>query len=107
MRLSNNEKQALTKAITPYINTKNSELRLYGSRTDDTKRGGDIDLLLIASKTEQAKHLMANKHKIFVSMKLEIGEQKIDLTIIENNQLTTNAFVKTIYPESILLHRWE
>lgn len=52
------------------------EIYLFGSRTDDGKRGGDIDLYL---KTENKENLTQKKIRFLAKLKREIGEQKIDV----------------------------
>ena len=49
---------------------------LFGSRVDDTKRGGDIDLYLVPSiKYDNEKE---KKRNFLVKLDEYIGEQKID-----------------------------
>ena len=58
----------------------NAQVFLFGSRVDDAKKGGDIDLYI---KTEAGKDF---KHKIRFLLALEqkIGEQKIDVVFAED-----------------------
>lgn len=53
-----------------------SDVYLYGSRVDDEKRGGDIDLLVISNKID-----FNAKLEIMSQLYCELGEQKIDLLI--------------------------
>lgn len=55
---------------------------LFGSRVDDTKRGGDIDLYL---KLEDKTNLFKKKIKFLSSIKRELGEQKIDIVFNEDD----------------------
>ena len=57
-----------------------TEVWLFGSRVDDAKRGGDIDLLI---KPEKMGESDVFKNKITFSNQLEkgLGEQKIDVVI--------------------------
>ena len=52
---------------------------LFGSRTDDAKRGGDIDLLF------ETPHLVGNRvtamGQIYVALIRELGDRKIDLLL--------------------------
>ncbi len=50
---------------------------LFGSRIDDTKKGGDIDLYIDTSDTNRVKR----KIDFLRILKNKIGEQKIDLII--------------------------
>lgn len=50
---------------------------LFGSRTDDQARGGDIDLLIDSPKREKMN--FENKIKFLTELKMAIGDQKIDV----------------------------
>jgi uncharacterized protein len=95
MRLTNNEIKAIKTAVYQYDKT--AKIYLFGSRTDDSKLGGDIDLLVISNK-------ITNMDKIKIKLKIydEIGEQKIDLLVAKNNNLD-DPFIKLIIIEGILL----
>ncbi len=75
MRLPETLKSSILKAIEESFG--NVEIYLFGSRTDDTKRGGDID---IAIRTDMTRERF-RKHKIvFVSLLMRMGfDLKIDL----------------------------
>lgn len=64
----------------------NSRIILFGSRADDTKKGGDIDLLIYSEKL-----VFEDKLKILAKLYEKLGEQKIDILIAKNNK---NPFVK-------------
>ena len=55
---------------------KSGEIYLFGSRVDDTKKGGDIDLYLVVSNHN---NLFKKKIKFLAKLKRELGEQKIDI----------------------------
>ena len=79
MRLSEYEHQILLKhcnALFPH-----SRLYLFGSRTDDKKRGGDIDLYL---ETEDKSDLFRRKITFLSKVKRDLGDQKIDLIFNED-----------------------
>lgn len=54
------------------------ELYLFGSRVDETQRGGDIDLLIVP---DDLQDITAKKIRFLVALKRSIGEQKIDVVI--------------------------
>jgi len=74
MRLS----QHYVDVIKKYFNQifKNGEIYLFGSRVDDNKRGGDIDLYLNVTDHE---NLFKKKIQFLAKIKKELGEQKIDI----------------------------
>ena len=106
MRLSNDEKKGLIKAISVYITDYPVRLYLYGSRIKDELKGGDIDLLLVADDSAIKTFLQTKKHYILAEMKEQIGEQKIDLLITEKSELATDPFLKIIFPTAQLLYQW-
>jgi len=55
------------------------EVILFGSRVDDQKKGGDIDLFI--QPAEFMSDLFARKIQFLVALKNRIGEQKIDLVL--------------------------
>lgn len=48
---------------------------LFGSRTDDSARGGDIDILLLTSRKLPLRSVLKIRRKVLD----EIGDQKLDL----------------------------
>jgi predicted nucleotidyltransferase len=61
------------------------EVYLFGSRVDDSKRGGDIDLYL--TPTDHS-NLFQKKIKFLASIKRELGDQKIDIVFnLDSNRL--------------------
>lgn len=74
MRLS----QTYIEVIKKYFNQffQNGEIYLFGSRVDDSKKGGDIDLYLVL---KEHSNLFEKKIKFLSRVKRELGEQKIDI----------------------------
>lgn len=106
MRLNSIEINGLIKAVEEYIGFYPAELRLYGSRTDMNRRGGDIDLLLILFEPALYQELSLKKHYLLYRMKELIGDQKIDLKIIRQDEITQDPFLQTVFPHSLLLKSW-
>jgi predicted nucleotidyltransferase len=76
MRLSKTEVQAINEV---FISTfKKGIVYLFGSRIDDSKKGGDIDLYIILHDTD---NIADKKIDFLVKLKKRIGEQKIDIVI--------------------------
>ncbi|NCO00525.1 MAG: nucleotidyltransferase domain-containing protein [Epsilonproteobacteria bacterium] len=81
MRLSNRLIKLIQKASADSFG--NSEIFLFGSRTDDTKKGGDIDL---AVKTVVDKKEFTKQKIKFKTFLFKHGfDLKIDLVQFNNN----------------------
>jgi predicted nucleotidyltransferase len=89
------------KAVTKSVFGENAIVTLFGSRTEDSKKGGDIDLLIKCNKTVSRDDLYQLKLKFLVQLKKRIGDQKIDV-IIDGGQVN-NSIIKTVEKEGILL----
>ncbi len=94
MRLSSSELNVLKSKL--YSLSDRAKLYLFGSRVDDTKKGGDIDLLII-DETLSKKDLRLLRIDFFK----HFGEQKLDI-VLDNGELKT-PFVKHIFQKAILL----
>lgn len=53
---------------------------LFGSRTDDNKRGGDIDLL-VQPGSAGTDQLFTRKIQFLTKLERELGERKVDVVI--------------------------
>lgn len=89
------------KAVTNSVFGENAIVTLFGSRTEDSKKGGDIDLLIKCNKTVSRDDLYQLKLKFLVQLKKRIGDQKIDV-IIDGGQVNNSIF-KKVEKEGILL----
>ncbi|MDI6793254.1 MAG: nucleotidyltransferase domain-containing protein [bacterium] len=74
MRLKEKEKQVIIQAVKS-IDPK-ARLYLFGSRVDDSRKGGDIDLLVFSDKMTYGDKLKVKK-SIFTALE----DQKIDLFV--------------------------
>ena len=72
------------------------KIYLFGSRTDDNQKGGDIDLYI---QTEQNNDLTQKKIQFLVELKSQIGEQKIDVILDRN----LNRSIDKIAQKGILI----
>jgi predicted nucleotidyltransferase len=83
MRLNENQINAIKTAVAQHFSPE-SQVFLFGSRADDTKKGGDIDLLvettLTGTKLQEARLLTMG------TIQRAIGEQKIDIVTIETGK---------------------
>jgi len=84
-----------------YINTiktkfnelfNDGDIYLFGSRVDDSKKGGDIDLYLVL---KDHSNLFKKKLKFLSRVKRELGEQKIDIIFNQDkNRLIEKEAIK-------------
>ncbi|HFU77889.1 MAG TPA: nucleotidyltransferase domain-containing protein [Epsilonproteobacteria bacterium] len=74
MRLTDSQIIVLKRALKRLSST--AKLYLFGSRVDDTKKGGDIDLLVVSDELTK-KDLRWLRIEFFKSF----GEQKIDIIL--------------------------
>ena len=72
---------------------------LFGSRTNDQLKGGDIDLLI---KAEGQKMTARNKVLFLVNLKKQLGEQHIDV-VYEKFSYQKDLFFESIRNQAIRL----
>jgi predicted nucleotidyltransferase len=90
MRLKKNEIEAIKK-VTKEIFGQDAIVQLFGSRTNDALKGGDIDLLIHCNRTISSSERYQLKIEFLVQLKKVIGDQKIDV-LIEGKQQQSNFF---------------
>lgn len=78
MRLTDHQKTTILNACQRYFS--DAKCWLFGSRVDDQKRGGDIDLYIETTESDVNK-IVAAKLAFLVALNRELGEQKIDVVI--------------------------
>jgi len=78
MRLSEYQLEVIRDAVTESFGEDHA-LFLFGSRTDDQARGGDIDLY-IETTLDKEKACQAEL-KLLTSLQRKLGEQKIDIIV--------------------------
>ena len=60
---------------------KDGKIYLFGSRVDDSKKGGDIDLFIRLNYPLDTKERLNKKSQFRIKLEEKIGEQKIDIII--------------------------
>lgn len=94
MRLSPVELSALTKAIQGYPH----RFFLFGSRCDENRTGGDVDVLVLGDHLTESERLAIS---LRVSARFQmICDEKIDVVVLDGSRLTPgeNAFLGLIRP---------
>jgi predicted nucleotidyltransferase len=79
MRLSNEQIAAIKNAVAEVYNP-GAQVWLFGSRVDDSAKGGDIDLLVRPDLTAGNSDLM-DKVRLLGKLERTLGERKIDIVI--------------------------
>ena len=93
MRLANEEQSAISETIRRA--DREAQIYLFGSRVDDTAKGGDIDLLVLSKNID----LMA-KLDILAQLHLKLGERKIDIAVYPD---TSRPFPRMVMQEGVRL----
>ncbi len=105
MRLSDREREIIVESIRKWFPDARRIL-LFGSRADDRKRGGDIDLLVETESPESERYV--NAVRAITSMQLQLGERKIDLLVAypegsEQDRKDTRSIVRVARQTGICL----
>ena len=100
MRIEANEIQIIKNTVRDHFGLESSVL-LFGSRTDDDKRGGDIDLL-IESELSEVDAFRA-RIEVMTDIQLGIGDQKIDIVVAKRGERDDRAVVRNARNEGIAL----
>ncbi len=88
MRLYEDEKLALNEALAGV----DDEVYLFGSRVDDSKKGGDIDILIYSKQ---------DRHKLSQTVAIKFlmaTDSRLDVVVFDKDKMTKEqkAFVKTL-----------
>ncbi len=78
MRLTESQRAAIKTSVANAMGTE-SRIWLFGSRADDTKRGGDIDLLIETDKTLPSR--VAVLCRLEGNLVKNLGDRKIDILL--------------------------
>ena len=79
MRLSDSQRQIIAMVMADCFGS-DARLWLFGSRVNDSSRGGDIDLMVEVDGMEADEAVRA-KLKMLKQLRLAMGDQKIDLVV--------------------------
>ena len=94
MRITEQEKNIIIDAVKS--TDPDARVWLFGSRADDTKKGGDIDIGVLSSKVD-----VMGEIEIRRQICDKIGEQKIDIVVSNDGR---QAFFRHIVTKGILLY---
>ncbi len=74
---------------------------LFGSRLDDSKKGGDIDLLI--RNPEKSRLSLTAKIEFLAALKALIGDQKIDVVLDSFSFAQKESFYKSVTKTAVEL----
>jgi len=96
LRIDENEIKIIKSTILNYID--DAKIMLFGSRVDDSKKGGDIDIFV------QTNHKITLSDEIKILSDLEINgiERKVDL-VIQTPYKKNQSIFKTALKEWVIL----
>jgi len=99
MRLTADQIVAINQTAKKHFGT-SAKVYLFGSRVDDDRKGGDIDLLI---KSDELTLLtFKSKIQFLVDLKSRIGDRKIDVVFDIKNKYNKN-FLDSIKSQSVAL----
>lgn len=104
MRLSPKEKKAIEDSFANILKI-SYQLYLFGSRTNDKKKGGDIDLLVIVETEKEKANLVSLKSQIRSNIYQRIPEQRIDITVATSLEGKTETFLIEALQNAIRLSK--
>ncbi|MFG6668508.1 nucleotidyltransferase domain-containing protein [Halomonas sp. HNIBRBA4712] len=79
MRLNLYQRQTIINAVKACFGPR-AKVKLFGSRTDDAAKGGDIDLL-ISTDMYEVQDIIRAELRCQMKLQQALGEQKIDMLI--------------------------
>lgn len=82
MRLCAEEQRALSKALKGI----SFQAYFFGSRCDDSRRGGDVDVMILGKNLSNAQRL--NMELKFTARFQSICDEKIDVVVFDMTRLT-------------------
>ena len=91
MRLNEHYRQTIVR-VAQEVYGKTVQVYLFGSRTDDQKRGGDIDLLV---RTEGTKKGFMGRIQMASKLKWLLGDQKMDIIGVHEESLVVEEALRT------------
>ncbi|WP_260293616.1 nucleotidyltransferase domain-containing protein [Sedimenticola hydrogenitrophicus] len=80
MRLSSQTRKTIRDTVNEIFGA-DAAVMLFGSRVDDTARGGDLDLLVRSDKPVQQRERKALQ--LVARLQLRLGDQPIDVLVLD------------------------
>jgi len=83
MRLTDQQQQIIREEVARVFGPE-AGVRLFGSRVDDSLRGGDIDLYIEASGDR--RELFDREMALYAALQRRLGERRIDIVVSSPEQ---------------------
>lgn len=99
MRLSERQQDIIRRAVESCFG-RDARVLVFGSRLDDARRGGDIDLLVESDLTGEA--LFAAEQRLYARLQRLLGERRIDL-ITHSRGAPANGIRRHVLETGVLL----
>lgn len=100
MRLNQFQIDIINKLARKYFGEETT-VYLFGSRTDDNKKGGDIDLFIKC--TNESRLTLEAKIHFLAELKANIGDRKIDVVFDNANTRLKKKFYRSVNRQKIEL----
>jgi len=98
MRITLFEKTIIKSSVKRHFGG-NADVYLFGSRVDDNRKGGDIDLYITTDLP--TSEIIREKIGLLVDIELGLGEQKVDVVI--NNRTRQKPIYEIAEKEGVRL----
>ncbi len=102
MRLSSVEREAIAQAARDVF-APGTRIFLFGSRVDDRRRGGDIDLLIETPLSLAPTELVKQRTYFISRLYRALEEQRIDVVFTSRQQADVRPVVTTARQTGIVL----
>ncbi len=102
MRLSPQDRDAITLSAREVF-APGTAILLFGSRVDDHRRGGDIDLLIETPEAMTPAELVDHRTRFVSRLYRRLGEQRIDAIITARHAPDSRPVVAAAKRSGILL----
>lgn len=104
MRLTQEEQHDIAEAARAVLPA-GSRVMLFGSRTDDTRRGGDMDLLVETVAALAADESVTLCRRLTAQLYRRLGERRIDMLMTVQGAPDDRAVVRAARRDGIELAR--
>lgn len=104
MRLNPRERDTIAQ-VAREVFAPGTAVFLFGSRTDDGRRGGDIDLLIETPQTLSPAEQVERRTRFVARIWRELDEQRIDVVITAGDEPDRRPVVAAARQSGILLAR--